>query len=94
LIKMGLSAENEVFDADKVTSTSLLGCARPVNRLADVNVGGDIASRTYKAMAMNHLDRIEINPPETLGTCPLAADLVWGCIVDKELLYSLALGFL
>ncbi len=94
MIKTGSSAENEVFDADKMTSTSLLGCTCPVNRLADVNVGGDKASRTYKAMAMNCLDRIEINPPETLGACPLAADLVWECIVDKEFLYSLALGFL
>jgi hypothetical protein len=53
--------------------------------LADVDVGGDKASMTYKVMEMN---------PETLDAYPLVADLVWGCIVEKEFLSLLALGFL
>ena len=93
LIKTGSSAANEVFDADIVKATSLLGCTLPGNRLADVDVGGDKASMTYKVMEMNRLDGIEINPPETLDAYPLVADLVWGCIVEKEFLSLLALGF-
>ena len=93
LIKTGSSATNEVFDADIVKATSLLGCTLPGNRLADVDVGEDKASMTYKVLEMNRLDGIEINPPETLGAYPLVGDLVWGCIVDKEFLSLMALRF-
>ncbi len=90
--KTGSSSTKEVFDGNKVKVTSILSRTSPQIRLAAVGVGEVTASRTYKTMETNRLNGFKNNPLEALDVRPMAADLVWGCIADKEILVFVSFG--
>jgi hypothetical protein len=91
--KMGSSSAKEVFYGNKVKVTSILSPTSPQIRSAAVVVGEDMDSRTYKAMETNLLNGFKNNPLEVLDARPMAADLVWGCIADKEILVFVSFGY-